>query len=75
MTEKDILRDMHGDIKAMAVDVKNHGKQLDTVFELMNGGGCATGRANAVAIKWLYAVGGIVTTGIMGVIAFFHLGK
>ena len=55
--------------------VETHSNQLGMIFSKINEGGdhCPQGARNATAIKWLYAVGSIVTTAVFGVIAFFHV--
>jgi len=74
MDRDKILLDMAGDVKATRVEVKSHGRQLETIFKLMNEGGCTTGKSNAVAIKWMWAIGSIVTVALFFVIGYFHLG-
>ena len=74
MDHEEILMEIHGNTKTLMERTENHGKQLETVFGLMNSGGCSTGRANAVAIKWMWGIGSIVTGAIFFVIGYFHIG-
>ena len=73
MTDKDILMEMHGDIKALKTDMEHTKNGVSTIFDLMNEGKCPTGRANKAIICWMWAVilggGG----GILALIIRLHL--
>jgi hypothetical protein len=74
MTEKELLRDLHGMVERIDERTEMHSRQIGTIFSMMNGGGCASGRQNATAIRWLWTIGSLVTVAVFAVIAFFHVG-
>jgi len=73
MKEHELLRDMHGLIQRLDERSETHTKQLGTIFSMLNNGGCGTGKQNAICIRWVWTVGGLVTTAVFGVIFYFHL--
>jgi hypothetical protein len=71
--ENSVLREIDGKVNTLIERSANQGKQIETIFALMNGGGCSTGRANTTAIKWLWIIlcGGFAA--VFAVIGYFHV--
>jgi len=71
-----LLMDIKAEQGAFKSTQENQSKQIGMMWSKLSEGGdhCPQGARNAVAIKWMYAVGSIVATGILGVIAYFHKG-
>jgi len=46
--------------------------QIATINEKLNNP-CPVGVQNAAGLKWMWVCGGMVTTAVIGMIAFFHL--
>lgn len=75
MTENNILMDIHGKVSAIDERTELHTRQIGVIFSMMNDKGCACGKRNAEAIKWLWTVVCIGCTAIMGIIGYFHLSE
>jgi len=73
MVEKDILMEIYSKVERIDERTELHGRQIGTIFSMLNSGGCATGKQNATTIKWIWTVVCLGGVCIMGVIGFFHL--
>ena len=66
MTDKDILMEVHGDVKTLMADSVHLKKGQETIFDILNGEGGVATQKNGRDINWIWI---IMSGSIVGVVA------